>query len=50
MSKFSPPEAYAPVSTGELYLLPLRFEPLTDDRYIVANLVGDMLVVTPRRA
>lgn len=45
MVKFAPPSEFVPLSGGEIHLLPLRFEPLTPERYIVANLVGDMLVV-----
>lgn len=48
MSKFSPPEAFAPSSPSELELLPLRFEPLSSDRYLVTNDVGDYLVVTKK--
>jgi uncharacterized protein len=47
VSKFSPPATFAPAPSGdELRLLPLRFEPLADDRYIVANLVGDVLLAS----
>lgn len=46
MGKFSPPAAYAPASRGELHLLPMRFEPLAGDRYIVANFVGDVLLAS----
>ena len=40
MARFQHPNAYAP--TG-LQLLPLRFERLGPDRYIVNNLVGEFL-------
>lgn len=45
MSRFAPLEAYSPSSRADLQLLPLRFERLTDQRYLVANLVGDMMVM-----
>lgn len=44
--KFSPPEAFAPSSSSELELLPIGFEQLTPERYLVSNEVGDYLVVT----
>ena len=44
--KFSPPEAFAPSSSSELEVRPIRFEQLTPERYLVSNEVGDYLVVT----
>jgi His-Xaa-Ser system radical SAM maturase HxsB len=46
MAKFFSPEAFAPSSPSELALLPLRFEPLSGDRYLVTNEVGDYLFLT----
>jgi uncharacterized protein len=43
MARFHPPAAFAPAS--ELQLLPLRFERLEDDRFAVANLVGELLLL-----
>jgi hypothetical protein len=41
------PEAHFASSTaGNLQLLPLRFERLDDHRYLVANLVGDVLMMS----
>ena len=41
MAGFLPPEAYAARDSVEL--LPFRFEPQTDDRYLVSNAVGDFV-------
>jgi uncharacterized protein len=46
VSKFQAPAAFAPASASDLQLLPLRFERLGQDRFTVANLVGDLLLVT----
>lgn len=43
MAKFRPPAAFIP--TTDLQLLPFRFERLTNDRFSVANMVGDLLVL-----
>jgi His-Xaa-Ser system radical SAM maturase HxsB len=43
MARFQPPAAFAPAS--ELQLLPLRFERLEDDRFAVANLVGELVLL-----
>jgi His-Xaa-Ser system radical SAM maturase HxsB len=44
VSRFQPSETYAP-SAGELELLPFRFERMPGDRFIVSNLVGDMVLL-----
>jgi His-Xaa-Ser system radical SAM maturase HxsB len=41
VSRFQPPQAFER-SAKDLRLLPFRFERLEDDRFLVANLVGDM--------
>ncbi|SEE46655.1 His-Xaa-Ser system radical SAM maturase HxsB [Rhizobiales bacterium GAS191] len=46
MSKFVAASEFAPASTADLQLLPLRFEKLEKDKYCVANIVGDLIVVT----
>src|SRR6185437_1395804 len=43
MAKFLSEQAFA--SCTNLKLLPLRFERLADDRFLVANLVGDVTVL-----
>jgi len=43
MAIFQPPPAFA---QGELRLLPLRFERLGVNRFLVANLVGDLLLLS----
>jgi uncharacterized protein len=43
MARFQPPAAFAPAS--QLQLLPLRFERLEDDRFVVANLVGELVLL-----
>jgi His-Xaa-Ser system radical SAM maturase HxsB len=48
MSKFSPREAFAPSDPSTLELLPLRFEPLSGDRYLITNEVGDHLLATKK--
>jgi len=45
MTRFQGPEAFAPGGEA-LRLLPLRFERLQPGRVIVANLVGDMLLLS----
>jgi uncharacterized protein len=47
MAKFLPMAEFASASTNDLQLLPLRFERLDRDRYLVANLVGDALFLSP---
>ena len=44
MARFQDAGAFAP--TTDLQLLPLRFERLRPDRYVVNNLVGDALLLT----
>jgi uncharacterized protein len=44
MARFQPPAAFRPAT--ELQLLPLRFERLEDDRFAVANLAGELLLLT----
>ncbi len=46
MAKFLAEAAFAPGSAEGLQLLPLRFERLGADRYLVANLVGDGLLLS----
>ena len=43
MARFQPPAAFVPAS--ELQLLPLRFERLEDDRFAVANLIGELVLL-----
>ncbi|OQZ90573.1 His-Xaa-Ser system radical SAM maturase HxsB [Mycobacterium alsense] len=45
MAGFSPPNLFAPASEA-LQLLPIRFERLGADRFLVGNLVGDMAELT----
>jgi His-Xaa-Ser system radical SAM maturase HxsB len=45
MAGFAPAEAFAS-SASSLQLLPLRFERLEDDRFLVGNLVGDLTFMT----
>jgi uncharacterized protein len=44
VARFQDASAFAPAT--DLQLLPLRFERLRSDRYVVNNLVGDALLVT----
>jgi uncharacterized protein len=44
MARFQGINAFAP--STDLQLLPLRFERISDDRYVVNNLVGDALVLS----
>jgi len=44
MARFQGASAFAPVT--DLQLLPLRFERLSDNRYVVNNLAGDALLLT----
>lgn len=41
MAGFHPPQGYVPA--GTLQLLPLRFEAMSGDQYLVSNMVGDFL-------
>jgi His-Xaa-Ser system radical SAM maturase HxsB len=43
MAKFLPEADFFPTLTSDLQLLPLRFERLDSDRFLVANFVGDAL-------
>src|SRR5712691_6940386 len=44
MARFQGASAFAPAT--DLELLPLRFERLRSDRYVVNNLVGDALLLS----
>jgi His-Xaa-Ser system radical SAM maturase HxsB len=46
MAGFLPAEAFQHKTASALQLLPTRFERLDDTRFLVANLVGDVMVVT----
>ena len=46
MAKFLPEAEFASGQIADLQLLPLRFERLYPNRYLVANLVGDALLVS----
>jgi His-Xaa-Ser system radical SAM maturase HxsB len=46
MAGFRDPAAFAPLAAAHLQLLPLRFERLGADRFLVANIVGDLLLLT----
>ncbi|OAH22457.1 His-Xaa-Ser system radical SAM maturase HxsB [Methylorubrum sp. B1-46] len=46
MSRFEPAAAFQPAAKSELLLLPMRFEPISADTYVAANLVGDMLLLS----
>ncbi len=46
MAKFLSEVEFAPGSIDDLQLLPLRFERLDADHYLVANLVGDALLLS----
>jgi uncharacterized protein len=46
MAKFLPEAEFTPGPTGDLQLLPLRFERLDANRFLVANLVGDALFMS----
>lgn len=45
MAGFASPDAYSP-EAAELQLLPIRFERLDTDRYLVGNIVGDLAEMT----
>jgi uncharacterized protein len=45
MSRFLPATEFT-AGASELQLLPLRFEPVTADTYIAANMVGDVLLLS----
>ncbi|WP_431240964.1 hypothetical protein ACQ86B_29005 (plasmid) [Mycolicibacterium aichiense] len=47
MAGFAPPEAFSP-NVSALQLLPIRFERLGADRFLVGNMVGDMAELTAR--
>ena len=44
MTSFQGPATFAPHAATELQLLPLRFERLGANRFLVANFVGDLLL------
>jgi His-Xaa-Ser system radical SAM maturase HxsB len=46
MANFQAAAAFAPDAATELQLLPLRFERLGSDRFLAANLVGDLLLLS----
>lgn len=46
MARFQPPAAFVPAT--DLQLLPVRFERLGNDRFAIANLVGDLLILNGR--
>lgn len=46
MAGFQAATAFAPVAAADLQLLPLRFERLGADRFLVGNIVGDLLLMT----
>jgi uncharacterized protein len=46
LAKFLPDAAFSHNSADDLQLLPLRFERLDPDRYLVANMVGDGLLLS----
>lgn len=45
MPKFASPDSFRP-KTAALHLLPIRFERLDADRFLVGNIVGDMAEMT----
>jgi uncharacterized protein len=45
MASFQAPAAFAPEAATDLQLLPLRFERLENNRFLVANFVGDFLLL-----
>ena len=45
MTSFQGPATFAPNAATELQLLPLRFERLGANRFLVANFVGDLLLL-----
>lgn len=45
IARFAPPEAFSP-KPSTLQLLPIRFERLGPDRFLVGNIVGDMAEMT----
>ena len=46
MAGFRAAADFAPNGATDLRLLPLRFERLGSDRFLVANIVGDLLLLT----
>jgi uncharacterized protein len=46
MARFQAAAYFALDAATDLRLLPLRFERLGSDRFLVANLVGDLLLLT----
>jgi His-Xaa-Ser system radical SAM maturase HxsB len=46
MAGFRDAADFAPLAAADLQLLPLRFERLETDRFLVANIVGDLLLLT----
>ncbi len=46
MARFMPEAHFASNAADDIQLLPLRFERLDDHRYLVANLVGDVLFMS----
>ncbi len=46
MARFLPEAHFASNAADDIQLLPLRFERLDDHRYLVANLVGDVLFMS----
>jgi His-Xaa-Ser system radical SAM maturase HxsB len=46
MAGFQAPANFAPEAITDLRLLPLRFERLGSDRFLLANIVGDLLQLT----
>ena len=47
MAGFASPDSFCP-ETSALQLLPIRFERLGADRFLVGNIVGDMAEMTAR--
>ena len=45
MAGFAPADSFLPVASA-IQLLPIRFERLGEDRFLVGNLVGDMTEMT----
>lgn len=45
MSRFQPPSAYDAAADGRFQLLPMKFTPLLDGRYVLTNMVGEYDVV-----
>jgi uncharacterized protein len=46
MAGFQVAADFAPAAATDLRLLPLRFERLGSERFLVANIVGDLLLLT----